>query len=99
VFQPHLFSRTRDFAEGFSEALSLADEVYLLDIYPARELPIDGVDSNLILKSVTSHEKRVVTREEILTIIASNPPQVLMTLGAGDIDQLISPIRNLLTKS
>lgn len=99
VFQPHLYSRTRDFAAGFAEALSLADEVYLLDIYPARELPIEGVDSQLILRSVTCLQKRVVSREEILSMITDTAPQVLMTLGAGDIDQLINPIQNLLKKA
>lgn len=96
VFQPHLYSRTRDFATGFSESLSLADEVCMLDIYPAREQPIPGVDSDLILQSVTCDTKRLVTREEILSLISANRPQVLMTLGAGDIDQLIQPICNLL---
>jgi len=98
VFQPHLYSRTRDFADGFAEALSLADAVYLMDIYPARELPIPGVDSLLILKSISCAEKKLLSREELLSTIASNTPQVLMTLGAGDIDQLIIPIQKILEK-
>lgn len=99
VFQPHLFSRTRDFASGFAEVLGLADAVYLLDIYPARELPIAGVDANLILQSITCTEKQLVSREGLLAAISNSRPQVLMTLGAGDIDQLINPIKNLLEKA
>ncbi|MFM1744255.1 MAG: hypothetical protein RLZZ630_192 [Bacteroidota bacterium] len=98
VFQPHLYSRTRDFADGFAQALSLADAVYLMDIYPARELPIPGVDSLLIFKSISCTEKKLLSREELLSTIASNMPQVLMTLGAGDIDQLIIPIQKILEK-
>lgn len=98
VFQPHLFSRTRDFSEAFARALSLADVVYLLDIYPARELPIPGVDSNLILQSISCTEKKLLSREELLSTISTDSPQVLMTLGAGDIDQLVIPIQQILEK-
>ncbi len=92
VFQPHLFSRTRDFADGFSESLSLADEVILLDIYPARELPIPGVTSGMLLQEIHAQEKSLVGREELIGYLESNRPEVLVTLGAGDIDRLVPVI-------
>ncbi len=92
AFQPHLFSRTRDFAPDFASALSLADEVMILPIYPARELPIEGVDSDLILRSVTSPEKSVVSREELVERIATEKPELLLTVGAGDINLLLPEI-------
>jgi len=94
IFQPHLFSRTRDFAEGFASSLSLADEVLLLDIYPARELPIDGVTSELIFRDIRAKNKRQCTKDELLTIISSEKPELLVTVGAGDIDQLLPEIKN-----
>jgi UDP-N-acetylmuramate--alanine ligase len=94
IFQPHLFSRTRDFAEGFSESLSLADEVVLLEIYPARELPIAGVDAAMLLHDITSSKKSVQTKENLIAYLGMNPPQVLVTIGAGDIDRLVDPIEN-----
>lgn len=96
VFQPHLYTRTRDFAAGFAESLSLADTLYLLDIYPARELPLPGVDSGLIFDKVTLADKHRVTSEALLQALRSERPAVLMTLGAGDIDQLVLPITKLL---
>jgi UDP-N-acetylmuramate--alanine ligase len=92
VFQPHLFSRTRDFAEGFSESLSIADEVLLLDIYPAREQPIEGVTSEMLMSNITSRMKSLQGKENILTYLNLNRPEVLVTLGAGDIDRLVDPI-------
>jgi len=97
VFQPHLFTRTRDFADGFAESLSLLDSLLMLDIYPARELPIPGVTSSMILQNVTSAQKELCTKEELLKIIADRKPEVLLTLGAGDIDQLVQPIKKLLS--
>ncbi len=94
VFQPHLFTRTRDFAEGFSESLSLADEVILLDIYPARELPITGVQSEMLLDNITSAKKGMKSKEELLSYLDQLQPEVLVTIGAGDIDRLVSPISN-----
>lgn len=96
AFQPHLFTRTRDFAEGFAESLSLADTVYLLDIYPARELPIPGVDSRMLSDKMTIADKHLVTKEEIIAKLRTTRPQVFMTLGAGDIDQLVAPVKKLL---
>ncbi|OEJ99507.1 UDP-N-acetylmuramate--L-alanine ligase [Roseivirga misakiensis] len=96
VFQPHLFTRTRDFAEGFSESLSLADEVILLDIYPARELPIEGVSSALLLKDIRTEKKTISTKENLISQINNWKPEVLVTIGAGDIDKLVEPIKNSL---
>lgn len=86
VFQPHLFTRTNDFADGFSKALSLADKCILLPIYPARELPIEGVDSKMLMEKITC-EKIVVHKEDIETYLKSEPIDVLITAGAGNIDQ------------
>ncbi|MFD2572616.1 UDP-N-acetylmuramate--L-alanine ligase [Spirosoma soli] len=96
VFQPHLFSRTRDFADGFAESLSLADNVILLDIYPARELPIEGVTSELIFKNVTSKTKKRCTKAELVDILQEMKPSLLVTIGAGDIDQQLPTIKNVL---
>jgi UDP-N-acetylmuramate--alanine ligase len=92
IFQPHLFSRTKDFAKGFSESLSLADEVLLLDIYPARELPIPGVTSEMLLKDIETRKKSVIQKEDLLDELKECKPEVLVTLGAGDIDRLIPMI-------
>ncbi|WP_291035840.1 UDP-N-acetylmuramate--L-alanine ligase [Dyadobacter sp. 50-39] len=96
IFQPHLFTRTRDFADGFAESLSLADRLLLLDIYPARELPIDGVDSQMILDKVTSADKQLVAKEEVLQLLKELNTDIVVTIGAGDIDTLVGPIRDLL---
>lgn len=89
IFQPHLFTRTRDFAEGFSESLSLADSVILLDIYPARELPIEGVTSAMLLDGINTGHKELVAKEELMNRLDQTSPEVLVTLGAGDIDRLV----------
>ncbi len=96
VFQPHLYSRTRDFVDGFAESLSLADDVLLLDIYPARELPIPGITSEIILKKITSPEKLLCSKHEVTALIEKKKPEVLLTLGAGDIDQLVGPLQALI---
>jgi UDP-N-acetylmuramate--alanine ligase len=96
LFQPHLYSRTRDFVDGFAESLSLADEVLLLDIYPARELPIPGVTSAIIFDKITTKEKTLCTKSEVLALIKTKNIEVILTLGAGDIDTLIEPIKNYL---
>ena len=96
IFQPHLFTRTRDFADGFSESLSLADRLLLLDIYPARELPIEGVNSEMILGKVTSPDKQLVAKEEVLQLLKELNTDIVVTIGAGDIDTLVGPIRDLL---
>jgi UDP-N-acetylmuramate--alanine ligase len=94
VFQPHLYTRTQDFAKGFSESLSIADEVVLLDIYPARELPIAGVSSEMLLDDITSAKKSVQKKENLLSYLETSHPEVLVTIGAGDIDRLVTPISN-----
>jgi len=92
VFQPHLYTRTRDFAEGFSESLSLADEVILLDIYPARELPIPGVTSEMLLNGIQAKKKVLISKGEVIDYIKQSEPEVLVTMGAGDIDRLVGGI-------
>ena len=96
VFQPHLFTRTRDFMDGFAESLSLADRVILLDIYPARELPIEGVTSTTLLKKITTKEKMLTTKEELLKKIKDIDPELVMTVGAGDIDRFVPQIEEML---
>lgn len=96
VFQPHLFSRTRDFAKEFAEALSLADEIILLDIYPAREKPIDGVNAELILNFIDKKKKIKLPKTELISYLKENKPQVLLSLGAGDIGLLTKEIENVL---
>ncbi|WP_083262666.1 UDP-N-acetylmuramate--L-alanine ligase [Roseivirga sp. 4D4] len=97
VFQPHLFTRTRDFAEGFSRSLSLADEVILLDIYPARELPIEGITSDMLLDGINTDKKIKTSKENLIDQINEWTPEVLLTIGAGDIDKLVEPIKNALS--
>jgi UDP-N-acetylmuramate--alanine ligase len=96
AFQPHLFTRTRDFADGFAESLSLLDTLYLLDIYPAREEPIPGVDSKMILDKITLSDKQIVSKEQLIQSLRQRKPEVFLTLGAGDIDQLVQPVKKLL---
>ena len=98
VFQPHLYSRTRDFASGFAEALSLLDELILLDIYPARELPIEGVDSQLILRDVKLKNKMLCSKENLLPLLKEKELDVLVTFGAGDIDKMVPLIKEQLKK-
>jgi UDP-N-acetylmuramate--alanine ligase len=93
AFQPHLFTRTRDFADGFAETLSMADEMYLLDIYPARELPIEGVNSQMILDKMTSSNKHLVSKQDLVKTIIDKKPELFLILGAGDIDTLVEPIK------
>jgi UDP-N-acetylmuramate--alanine ligase len=97
IFQPHLFSRTKDFAAEFAESLSLCDELLLLDIYPARELPMEGVTSKIIFDNVTCKEKSLITKDEILSIIDKKNIEVLLTVGAGDVDSYCDAIKELLT--
>ena len=96
IFQPHLYTRTRDFAPDFAQALSLADEVYLLPIYPARELPIPGVTSEIILNRLTCAKKSIIPREKLVESIKSLNFDILLTVGAGDIDRLLPQIRQQL---
>lgn len=103
VFQPHLFSRTRDFADGFAESLDLADEVILLPIYPARELPIEGVNSEMLLSRMKKGHKKMMSKEGVLNWIkemggsrSTYGHTLLITAGAGDIDTLVQPIKEIL---
>ncbi|NNC82824.1 MAG: UDP-N-acetylmuramate--L-alanine ligase [Flavobacteriales bacterium] len=98
AFQPHLYSRTRDFMTGFAESLSQADEIILIPIYPAREEPIEGVDSEALLDAISITNKVLCVKEDLPTAIAGRELEVLLTLGAGDIDQEIPRIKELLTK-
>lgn len=104
IFQPHLYSRTKDLADGFAEVLDLADEVILLPIYPARESPIEGVTSDMILRKMKNQNKTIVPKEELVNWIESKYVkninrefgEVLITAGAGDIDTLVEPIKEIL---
>ncbi len=95
VFQPHLYSRTRDFADAFAAVLSTLDEVVLLPIYPARELPIAGVNSEMLLDKITCAEKRIVEKADLIDFLRGRENEVIMTLGAGDIDRLVPEIVKL----
>ncbi len=97
IFQPHLYTRTRDFAPEFAQALSALDKLILLDIYPAREEPIPGVTSEIIFKDVTAPEKVLITKEELMPYLEKEPVDVLVTFGAGNIDRYIEPIKEMLT--
>jgi UDP-N-acetylmuramate--alanine ligase len=98
IFQPHLFSRTRDFVDGFAESLSMLDECILLDIYPAREKPISGVTSKWLLDKVGIADKKLMSKEELLAEMEGSPREVVLTMGAGDIDTLVEPIELILKK-
>lgn len=97
IFQPHLFSRTRDFMAGFAESLSGLDSCMLLDIYPARELPIAGISSEVLLGQITC-EKQLVAKEDLLAAVAAQSFDVLLSIGAGDIDRLVQPLAAQLQK-
>jgi len=99
IFQPHLFTRTRDFAAGFSEVLSMTDQLIMLDIYPAREVPIEGVSSALILDKVSIEAKQILSKEQTLDYVKLQKPELLITVGAGDIDTLIVPLKEILTNA
>ena len=96
IFQPHLFSRTKDFHREFGESLSRLDSLLLLPVYPAREEPLPGVSSSLIYEHCTLKDKRIIQKKEVLEEIASRDIDILVTFGAGDIDRLVTPIENLL---
>jgi UDP-N-acetylmuramate--alanine ligase len=99
IFQPHLFTRTRDFADGFSKSLSIADEVFLLDIYPAREKPLPGITSDIILANITAPTKAIQTKAQVLSAAQTDDSfDVLATVGAGDIDTLVPQLKLMLTE-
>ncbi len=97
IFQPHLYTRTRDFANEFAESLSMLDTLILLDIYPARELPIEGVSSKMLLDITPLDSKMLLSKHEVLEYLHNNKPEILLTLGAGDIDQLVPKIEKIFT--
>ena len=97
VFQPHLFSRTQDFVDEFANELSKFDEVILLDIYPARELPIEGVNSNWLLGKINNEHKQLSTKDELVDKIKHSNAQVVLTLGAGDIGEEVKHIKEALS--
>ncbi len=100
IFQPHLYTRTRDFASDFAASLSLLDELILLDIYPAREEPIPGVTSALIFDQVTlpADRKKLIRREELLTLVEQESFEVVLMVGAGNIDRLVEPVKEILVQ-
>jgi len=99
IFQPHLFSRTKDFADGFAKSLSQFDEVLLLDIYPARELPIEGITANWLLDKMTNHHKKVVSKSDLIAEIMKSEAKIIVTIGAGDIGELVPSIKLALQKN
>jgi len=96
IFQPHLFSRTRDFMDEFAEVLGELDMVYVMDIYPAREKPLTGINSGVLLEKIRNTNKQHTTHENIIEIIKQNKPEVLVTMGAGDIDKLVGPLEEIM---
>lgn len=96
VFQPHLYSRTRDFSDGFAKSLSAFENVVLLDIYPARELPIEGVTSKLLLDNITSDNKKLVEKADLLPLLKMTDASVVITIGAGDIGEMVTEIKRVL---
>jgi UDP-N-acetylmuramate--alanine ligase len=97
IFQPHLYSRTRDFQDGFAEELDKLDEIILMEIYPAREEPIPGITSEVIFEKMKNPQKALVTKTNVLEVLKTREIDVLMTIGAGDIDTFVEPIRNYLS--
>jgi UDP-N-acetylmuramate--alanine ligase len=93
IFQPHLFSRTSDFADDFAKSLSNFDEVLLMDIYPARELPMEGITSDWLLSKIDNNNKKLVTKENVIESILESDASVIVTIGAGDIGELVGPIK------
>ena len=98
VFQPHLFTRTRDFMEDFANVLAMADDLILLDIYPAREQPIEGVTSQALLDKINLKNKRLCPKEVLLDTIAASKPELLVTMGAGNIDRFVEPLQNMISQ-
>ena len=95
VFQPHLYSRTKDFAADFARSLSALNEVILLPIYPAREMPILGVTSDYLLELITNDTKKLISKEELVGCAEAFNSGVFVTIGAGDIDRFVQPIKEV----
>ncbi len=98
VFQPHLFTRTRDFMEDFARSLAMADSLILLDIYPAREKPIEGVTSQALLEKVAIADKRLCSKDHLLATVEQLHPELLVTVGAGDIDRFVEPLEKMISQ-
>jgi UDP-N-acetylmuramate--alanine ligase len=96
IFQPHLFSRTKDFADDFAKSLSQFDEVVLMDIYPARELPMPGITSLWLLDKMTNTNKKLVSKEQLIDTIKQSDAKIIVTIGAGDIGELVPSIKKAL---
>jgi UDP-N-acetylmuramate--alanine ligase len=96
VFQPHLFSRTKYFVDDFAKSLSQFDEVLMLDIYPARELPIPGITSSWLLEKMNNKNKKLVSKEKLIEAILESDAKVIVTIGAGDIGELVPSIKKML---
>lgn len=96
VFQPHLYSRTRDFAQGFADSLAAFDQIVLLPIYPAREQPIPGIDSAFLLNLIKNADKKIVTKKELPAFLITQSPEVVLMLGAGDIGNEVQPVKKAL---
>jgi UDP-N-acetylmuramate--alanine ligase len=99
IFQPHLFSRTRDFADGFAESLSAFDEVFLMDIYPARELPMEGITSEWLMDKMTNSNKKIVAKNDLLAQIKASDAPIIVTIGAGDIGEMVPSIKKMLNET
>ncbi|MET0572506.1 MAG: UDP-N-acetylmuramate--L-alanine ligase [Pedobacter agri] len=99
IFQPHLFTRTRDFADEFAKVLSTADELLLLEIYPARELPLQGINSTFLLDKITLENKKVCGKDFVVQYVKDTKPELILTVGAGDIDTIIDPLKNILNNA
>ena len=98
VFQPHLFTRTRDFMDDFANSLAMADDLILLDIYPAREKPLEGISSQALLEKIKLNEKCLCPKERLLDLIDEKKPELLVTMGAGNIDRLVEPLQKLINQ-
>ena len=96
IFQPHLFTRTRDFADDFAKVLSTADDLLLLEIYPARELPLEGIDSKFLLDKINLKNKQICGKDFVVQYVKDTKPELILTVGAGDIDTIIEPLKNTL---
>ena len=99
VFQPHLFSRTRDFADDFAKSLSAFDEVILLDIYPARELPMEGINSKWLMDKMTNNSKKLITKSDLVPSILASDASIIVTIGAGDIGELVPTIKKAINET
>lgn len=96
VFQPHLYSRTKDFADGFAESLDLLDEAIVLDVYPAREAPINGVNAEMIVDKMNLKKKSTASLDNIVGVLKDKEFDVLLTMGAGNIDRIVGDVENML---